>query len=46
MAEMAPEQPGCAPLCLAGTRAAVTEERKEKGTEGHGYKEVNRLNVM
>lgn len=34
MAGMAPEQPGCAALCLAGTRVAVAEERKEKGTEG------------
>lgn len=34
MAGMAPEQPGCAALCLAGTRVTVAEERKEKGTEG------------
>lgn len=47
MAEKAPEQPQCAALCLASTRiAVVAEEGKEKGTEGHGYKEVKELNVI
>lgn len=47
MAEKAPRSHGVL-LCawLTPELHVVAEERKEKGNEGHGYKEVNKLNVM